>query len=325
MTDPTPRPAPPVPTSVSAEAQAYLAAGSAYGDASSGGSPTDLEGWLRYVEERDAMLRAAIEPRLPAGLPLDRSLIDVDGVPTYVLRPHDVPDADDTPVYLDIHGGALVMGGGDLAALMATGRALGTGMITWSVDYRMPPHHPYPAGLDDCLTVYRRVLELRDPADVFVGGASAGGNLAAALMLRARDEGLPMPAGLVLLTPEVDLTESGDSFTTNLGIDTVLGLLMPVNLLYADGHDLAHPYLSPLFGDLAGLPPTFLQTGTRDLFLSNTVRMHRRLRDAGVDAELHVWEAMPHGGFGGAPEDVEIAVELRAFLDRHRRAPGGAR
>jgi monoterpene epsilon-lactone hydrolase len=87
--------------------------------------------------------------------------------------------------------------------------------------------------------------------------------------------------------------------------------------LYAQGHDLRDPYLSPLFGDLSGFPPTFLQTGTRDLFLSNTVRMHRALRDAGVDAELHVWEAMPHGGFFGAPEDDEIGVEVRRFLEKH--------
>jgi acetyl esterase/lipase len=139
-------------------------------------------------------------------------------------------------------------------------------------------------------------------------------------MARAKDEGLPMPAGLVLLTPEVDLTESGDSFTTNLGLDNILGSrLMPANLLYAAGHDLSHPYLSPLFADVSGFPPTFIQAGTRDLFLSNAVRMHRTLRAAGVDAELHVFEAMPHGGFGGAPEDIEMRQEIRRFLDRVRR------
>ena len=95
---------------------------------------------------------------------------------------------------------------------------------------------------------------------------------------------------------------------------------MNVNLLYANGHDLTEPYLSPLFGDLAGFPPTYLWTGTRDLFLSNTVRMHRKLRAAGVEAELHVGEAMPHGGFGGTtPEDQELAGELAGFLERHRR------
>jgi acetyl esterase/lipase len=185
----------------------------------------------------------------------------------------------------------------------------------------MPPDHPYPAALDDCLTVYRALLEDHRPQDIVVEGASAGGNLAAALILRARDEGLPLPAAAVLLTPEVDLTESGDSFQTNLGVDTVLTQSLAVmSALYAAGHDLEHPYLSPLFGDFTkGFPPTFLQTGTRDLFLSNTVRMHRALRAAGIEAELHVFEAMPHGGFSGAPEDAEASAEARRFIDAHWR------
>jgi len=161
-----------------------------------------------------------------------------------------------------------------------------------------------------------------DPRDVIVGGSSAGGNLAAALILRARDEGLPLPAAAVLLTPEVDLTESGDSFHTNLGLDSVLtARLMPTNLLYADGHDLAHPYLSPLFGDFTkGFPPTFLQAGTRDLFLSNAVRMHVALREAGVPADLYVLEGAPHGGFfGTAPEDDQLDRVVRRFVDEHWR------
>jgi epsilon-lactone hydrolase len=87
--------------------------------------------------------------------------------------------------------------------------------------------------------------------------------------------------------------------------------------LYAGDHDLTDPYLSPIFGDVTGFPPTFVQAGTRDLFLSNAVRFHRKLRDAGVDAELHVWEAMPHGGFFGAPADGKMGVELRRFLAKH--------
>ena len=90
------------------------------------------------------------------------------------------------------------------------------------------------------------------------------------------------------------------------------------NELYAGGADLADPYVSPLFGDLAPpWPPTLLQAGTRDLFLSNAVRMHRRLRAAGVDAELHIFEAMPHGGFFGAPEDREIDAEIQRFVAAH--------
>jgi acetyl esterase/lipase len=92
--------------------------------------------------------------------------------------------------------------------------------------------------------------------------------------------------------------------------------------LYADGHDLTDPYLSPIYGDFTkGFPPTFLQSGTRDLLLSDTVRMHRALLRAGIPADLHVWEAMPHGGFGGifgnpTPEDAEMSAALVAFVDR---------
>ena len=201
---------------------------------------------------------------------------------------------------------------------MSTIAAHRAGLATWAVDYRTPPDHPYPAPLDDCLTVYRALLARVGAERIVVGGASAGGNLAAAMLLRARAEHLPLPAALVLVSPEADLTESGDTFATNVGVDYVLvdGLASSI-VLYAAGRDLTDPLLSPLFGDLVGFPPSLLQSGTRDLFLSNTVRMHRRLRDAGVDAELHVWEAMPHGGFFGAPEDAEIGAELRRFVRRH--------
>ncbi|CZT17370.1 uncharacterized protein RCC_03204 [Ramularia collo-cygni] len=184
----------------------------------------------------------------------------------------------------------------------------------WSIDYRMPPESPYPAGLDDGLAVYRALLQEHSPDEIIVNGLSAGGNLAAALLLRAREAGLPMPAGLVLGTPEVDLTESGDSFQTNIGVDAVLRSLMPVNIMYANGTDLRDPHLSPLFGDLKGFPPTILYTGTRDLYLSNTVRMHRALRTAGVTAELHVMEAAGHSGFPGAPEGDAIYQEVRNFV-----------
>ncbi len=211
------------------------------------------------------------------------------------------------------------MGSGELCRAFAIGMAGRIQARVWSVDYRMPPDHQYPAALDDCLAAYRALLRERKPSEIVIGGGSAGGNLAAATVLRARDEGLPLPAAVFLGTPELDLTESGDSFQTNLGVDTILrGSLMYDSLLYAGGHDLSHPYLSPLFGDFSkGFPPTFLSTGTRDLFLSNTVRMHRKLRNAGISAELHVEEAGPHGGFSMAPEGEEMNRELRRFLREH--------
>jgi acetyl esterase/lipase len=187
----------------------------------------------------------------------------------------------------------------------------------------MPPDHPFPAALDDCLATYRALLQERPPDQIIVGGASAGGNLTAALVLRARDEGLPLPAAVALFTPAVDLTEAGDSHQTNLGLDPLLpGSARPAFLLYAAGHDLTHPYLSPLNGDFTkGFPPTILTTGTRDMLLSDTVRMHRALRAAGIAAELHVTEAAGHGGFMGmAPEDEEILREVRRFADTHWRS-----
>jgi len=282
---------------------------------------------MDWVEGTDlsCVLRTRGDPGLPVSLVLDwlgQVAETLDHLhrhrPAVVhgdVKPANLVLTDDR-VVLDIHGGALILQGGPACAAMTVMAAARLGLPTWGVDYRMPPDHPYPTPLDDCVRAYRALLEDVPPDRIVVAGGSAGGNLAAALVVRARDEGLPLPAAVVLATPEVDLTESGDSFATNLGVDSILGRLMPVNELYAAGHDLAHPYLSPLFADLTGFPPTILTTGTRDLFLSNTVRMHRALRRADVEAELHVLEAAPHGGFlGMAPEDAEIAAEVRRFID----------
>ncbi len=308
-------PAPvPIPTSVSPEAQRFLGTHLDLGVEQP--ALDDTDGWLRFVETGNAYI---LERFTGIELPVITSEAEVAGVPTFFHRAEGVADSTDGPVYLDIHGGGLVIGGGEACRLMTAVTALTADMVVWAPDYRMPPLHPYPAALDDCLAVYRKLLEVRPPELIFVGGGSAGGNLAAALVVRARDEGLPLPAALILLTPEADLTESGDSFATNAAFDNVLGSLMQSNLLYANGHELTHPYLSPLFADLTGFPPTFLQTGTRDLYLSNTVRMHRKLRAAGVEAELHVFEAMPHGGFAGAPEDFDIVLERGRFLAKHRQ------
>jgi acetyl esterase/lipase len=163
------------------------------------------------------------------------------------------------------------------------------------------------------------LLKERDPGEILVGGTSAGANLAAALILRARDEGLPLPAAVIFNTGAFDLTGGGDSWLINDGLDSVLsGSVEPCTELYAGGRDRREPYISPLFADLTGLPPVLLLTGTRDRLLSDNVRMHRALRNAGNDAEIHVWEAAGHGGFlGMAPEDAERFDEMRRFAEGH--------
>jgi acetyl esterase/lipase len=304
-----------VPTSISPEAQSMLALGAM--ELPEYPALDDFEGWRKLVEFKEQRIMGMLAKRDSGGAVVE--VLDADGVDVYVITPGDLAP-DDTRIYFDIHGGGLNSGRGECCQAMGVHTAAELSMHVWAPDYRMPPEHPYPAALDDCIAAYRVLIARRDPSQVVVGGSSAGGNLAAALMLRARDEGLPLPAATLLITPEVDLTESGDSFQTNLGIDTMLtASLMPANLLYAGGHDLSHPYLSPLFGDFSiGFPPTLLSAGTRDLFLSNAVRMHRALRAAGVPAELHVFEAAPHGGFfGGTPEDRELRREMRRFVDEY--------
>lgn len=273
----------------------------------------DKAAWRAYISAVDESYLPLFR-RMNAQVTADVQERDADGAHVFDIRPANV-EAKSRGVVLDIHGGALILCGGELCRMMGMGAAARLRLRTWAVDYRMPPDHPYPAALDDCIAAYRALLRERSPEQIVVSGGSAGGNLAAALMLRARDDGLPLPAALVLRTPEADLTESGDSFQTNNGVDPALQSLMPVNLLYAGGHDLRHPYLSPLFGDFSkGFPPTILTTGTRDLYLSNTVRMHRALRAAGVPAELHVIEAGPHTGFAGTPEAAEVDREVRRFV-----------
>ena len=305
----------PVPAHLSAHAQGFLG----LGRLESPPPPPldDLDAWRAWIAVGESIIADVLRAQT-ADAPVSVTELDVDGVTIYDLVPHGFDD-EDRRVALEIHGGGLVGGAGENCKGMGILTARRFGVRVWAVDYRMPPDHPFPAGLDDCLAAYRALLRDHEPGDVVVSGTSAGGNLAAALVLRARDEGLPLPAAAILMTPELDLAETGDSFQTNLGVDTVLtASLMPANLLYADGHDLMDPYVSPLYGDFdKGFPPTFLSAGTRDLFLSNAVRMHRSLRNAGVTAELHVIEAAPHSGFGGAPEDLEIDREAMAFAARH--------
>lgn len=306
-----------VPTSVSVEAQQFLGASFGMAEGSSSPAIDDLDGWRSMIEVANAGVATMYEMRT-AEAQSTVEVMSVGDVAVFVVTPDGRTDGEPGGVFLDVHGGAFTMGYGDACRAMTKFTAEQVRITTWGIDYRTPPDHPYPAALDDCIAVYRHLLEVERPERIVVGGQSAGGNLAAALVLRARDEGLPLPAALVLLSPEADLTESGDSFATLLGIDPVLTSSLADSIaLYAGDHDLTDPYLSPLFGDFTAFPPTLLQAGTRDLFLSNAVRLHRAMRSAGVDAELHVFEAMPHGGFFGAPEDDELGREVGRFVRSH--------
>lgn len=309
----------PVPASISAEARGMLQAavrhdGTPLNALYPSPAPQDHDGWRQMQEAADVHYAEAVRG-LAGEVEAEIETQYIGPATVHIATPHALRH--EGYVCIDLHGGALVFGGGEACRQSARMQADRHGMVCFGVDYRMPPDHPYPDALEDCMAVYGHAVEAYGAGHVILCGRSAGGNLAMATILRARDEGLPLPAAVVLLSPEVDLTETGDSFQTNRTIDVVLpNSLMSCNLLYAGDVDLTHPYVSPLFGKMTtDMPPMFLQSGTRDLFLSNTVRLHRKLRQAGVPAELHVFEAMPHGGFGGtAPEDLELVQEVTRFI-----------
>ncbi len=309
----------PVPKSVSDGAQKFLATPFPQVPQP---AVTDKAGWKKVVAVADRMFETVVEQWMET-TPASVETRQIAGVTVHVATPHAIRHPE--RAHLRIHGGAWVFMGGKFSMGEALMTAAEFGCVTYGLDYRMPPDHPYPAAVEDGLAVWREIIQRHDPKKIAVSGASAGGNLSAAVTLKVRDSGLPMPGAVGLLTPATDLARESDSLHTNAGIDTVLRPFGSAALLYAGGHDLKDPYLSPLFGDYTkGFPPTFLQTGTRDLLLSDTVRLHRAMVNAGVEAELHVWEAMPHGGFGGifgnpTPEDREMNAALVDFVDRKLR------
>ena len=201
-----------------------------------------------------------------------------------------------------------------------------SGACVVSVDYRMPPGHPYPAALDDVLAVYRELLKTHPASRIGVFGSSTGGGLTLALCLRAREEGLPQPFAIAPGSPWSDMSETGDTYATHKGHDNVLVAyewwLKEAALAYADGRDLKDPHLSPVYADVSGFPPAFFTTGTRDLFLSNTARMHAKFREAGIPAELLVFEGMSHVEYLFDPAMPEARLhfaELAGFFKRHLR------
>jgi acetyl esterase/lipase len=307
----------PTPRTISPEAQAFLSSPPPV-EQTSMPALEDKAGWRAHIQQADRVL-IAITAQQAQAHPAETVTHSLSAAPIYEITPKSLSHRNEKWAILYIHGGGFMMGGGQAAAYAAMPIASLAETRTYSVDYRMPPDHPFPAGLDDCVEAYRWLLERYKPENIALYGPSAGGNLAPACILKARDLGLPLPAACAVHSPAADCTESGDSYETNDTIDIVLkhrsgGLFA----LYADGHDLTDPLISPIFGDYAkGFPPTILTSGTRDLLLSSTVLLHRALRRAGVKAELHVWEAMTHTPFFGAPEEKELLIEQTQFMLCH--------
>ena len=248
----------------------------------------------------------------------------MDGVRVFVVTPEVIPPENQNRLLIHTHGGCYVLFPGESGtteAIMMAG--LGHFKVI-SVDYRMPPEGYFPAALDDVVTVYKAALKTTDANRIGIFGTSAGGALTLEAVLRAKREGLPVPGAIAPGTPMSDVTKTGDSFYTNELVDNVLvsrdGFCDAATVVYAKGHDLADPLISPVNGDMHGFPPTILTTGTRDLLLSNTVRVHRKLRRAGVEAQLEVFEGESHAQYqfdDRVPEAKEAFGEIASFVDKH--------
>jgi monoterpene epsilon-lactone hydrolase len=248
----------------------------------------------------------------------------IDGVRAFILTPDVIAPENRNRLLIHVHGGCYVLNPGEAALPEALFMAGFGHFKVIAVDYRMPPEAYFPAALDDGLTVYKDAIKTTNPKNIAIFGSSAGGALTLEMVLKAKQDGLPLPGAIAPGTPMSDVTKVGDTFITNAMLDNVLvspdGFCDAATKVYANGHDLKDPLLSPVYGDMKGFPPTILTSGTRDLLLSNTVRVHRKLRQAGVDAALQVFEGQSHAHYyrdDTAPESKEAFEEIAAFFDKH--------
>lgn len=284
--------------------------------------PKTSDEWKKFIRARDEDEEKGI-PDLEKQFNASVQSGTIAGVHIYHVTPENIPDANKGRLLMHVHGGAYVLFGG----LAATGEAIlvahYAAMETVSVDYRMPPDFPFPSAVDDSVAVWRELIKTHNPRSMALFGTSAGGGLTLATILKLKQLDVPLPGALMAGTPWADLSKTGDTEFTNEYIDNVLvkydGELAADARLYAGSHDLKEPLLSPVYGDLKGFPPTVLLSGTRDLFLSDTVRVHQKLLQAGVDAQLLVFEGESHAQYleHQTPESAAALTEVALFFDRH--------
>jgi acetyl esterase/lipase len=240
--------------------------------------------------------RLAIAGRLLAPTPAAAYAftIDAGGVAAERIIPYAAP-YDRHVLYL--HGGGYIAGSPAVYRHLAWRIALAVGAQVLSPDYRLAPEHPFPAALDDAVATYEWLLaEGIEPQQIGLVGDSAGGGLAFSLLLRLRDAGRPLPAGVVALSPWTDLALTGASLRRNAHADPMLDVaeLPRVARSYLAGVDPRHPWASPIYGDLKGLPPALIQVGSDEILRDDATRLAARLDLAGGSARLEIWPRMPH-------------------------------
>jgi acetyl esterase/lipase len=267
---------------------------------------------------------ATIYPVDPA---VKREKADANGVSGEWIT---APGISGETTMLYIHGGGWTIGSVNTHARLVGNISAAADVRAFSIDYRLAPEHPFPAGLDDCITAYKWLLDQGvDPARLAIAGDSAGGNLTLASLVRLRDEGLPLPAAAVCLSPATDFGQTGESYTTRREADPMIqpDSMPRVREAYLPGRDPKDPLISPLYADLSGLPPILIQVGDAEVLRDDSTQFAARAKVAGVDVTLEVWDEMIHVFQFFAPilpEGTEAIARIGVYIKSHVGAAAAA-
>lgn len=314
-----------IPETVSEQARAFIETLPAPGDIPAFPAANDLSAWDKLFADNEAFYQAPNQAVVEHYQPVIEKLT-LGGVPVLnVLPRHQQESEKGTPqnrdkVIVYLHGGGYTLFSAASTLMSAVPVAHECGCRVVSVDYTRAPRACWQEILQQCTAV---VCTLReggyDWKDIVLFGDSAGGALAAATVLKMRDDGLGMPSAVVLWSPWSDITETGDCYQTLKEADPVYLYcehLAPCALAYADQQDHRHPYVSPVYGDYRkGFPPTLIQGGTREIFLSNFVRHYQALDKAGISVKLDLYEGMVHVFQAGDPTMPEAQLARRKMQD----------
>jgi acetyl esterase/lipase len=242
--------------------------------------------------------------------------VNAGGVPAEWVA---VPGSDGKGVILYFHGGGYTAGSLSSHRNMVSRLATEAGRLLLAVDYRLAPEHPFPAAVDDAVAAYRWLVNQEGvPAGkVIVGGDSAGGGLALAALIKLKEEGDPLPRAAFCLSPWTDLAMTGDSIRTKAAEDPFIEprALDFLAGQYLQGADPKHPLASPLYADLAGLPPLLIQVGERECLLDDSLRLAEKAKAAGVDVTIDVWPEMIHVFQSFAPVAPEGVAGIRRVAE----------
>lgn len=275
---------------------------------------------LSLADRRIAVDENAIT--FPTDPDIQIGAVEAGGVPSEWQVP---PGAEGGRCLLYFHGGGYVFGSATSHRHLTSKLAQLAGMRCLSVSYRLAPENPYPAAVEDAMAAYRWLLDQGISAqDIAVAGDSAGGGLAVALMLKAREDGLPLPAAALLFCPWTDMACNRPSYTSRAAIDpsiTQQGILESASA-YMNGADITSPLASPVYADLSGLPPCLVQVGEREVLVDDARDLVAGMRRVGTTAELEVWDGMVHVWHAFHPilkEGLQAVQRGADFLRTHMK------